>query len=224
MANIDLVPEEYRYWIWQRRCLKIAGGAGAIISLVCVLVSVQFASMQKSAKAELNRIQSQQQVSDNQQQRLETVNKQRQELESQWALLNGLRGGATVEHLFEDIDGALHGDTVWFKRWQFLRSGQTTDSGLIADQKANGAHVIELSSGLGEGIPLTQAWAISTHLSVEGGAEDHAALSNFVDRLLRQRRIVSVKVVNTSLLQGQDGEAIAFKLSVAINNATGMSS
>lgn len=224
MADIDLIPEEYRYWCWQRRCMKIAGIAAVAVAVVCALLSIQFAAMEKSATLELNTIKSQQQISQNQQVRFETVSKERQDLQSQWALLNGLRGGATVESLFEDIDLALDGDRVWFKQWQFQRSGQPANGDSIEDLRKNGAHVIELASGPSEGISLKQAWAISTHLNLEGGADDHAALSLFVDRLLRQTRIVSVKVLNTSLMQQQDGEAISFRLSVAINNATAVQS
>ena len=221
MANIDLVPDEYRYWIWQQRCMKIAAFAGLAIVVASLLLMLQLGAMEKAANKTLRAIQADQQISQNQQLRMEHLSKSEKSLNSQWSLLNGLRGGATVPHLFRDVDRALESDAVWFTQWRFIRSGRRTDNGSVEQDRQEGAHVVLLSNELREGINISEAWAISTNLSVSGGADDHQALSTFVERLLRQQRIVDVRVLNTSLIvDDKDGEKIQFDLSVVINNVS----
>ncbi|MFK8020095.1 MAG: hypothetical protein AB8B86_10030 [Pseudomonadales bacterium] len=220
MANIDLVPDEYRYWIWQQRCMKIAAIAGVAVVVLSLLLVLQFGVMQKNAVKELGIIQADQQISQNQQLRMEHLSKREKDLDSQWSLLNGLRGGATVEHMFRDVDRALDSDAVWFTQWRFIRTGRRTNNGSMDEDQRDGAHVVLLSNELREGINISEAWAIFTNLNVSGGADDHQALSTFVERLLKQQRIVDVRVLNTSLIPGdKEGEKINFDLSVVINNA-----
>lgn len=222
MANIDLVPDEYRYWIWQLRCLK-QGGAVALALVLIAGGSWYYLHMDTiNADQKLRALQAQKQVSQNQQQRLEYLSGQQKSLERQWQLLLGLRGGATVENLFVAIDRALLGDQVWFDRWQFRRAGQEVTEQQIAPERDRGAYIIILPEPEQTSASAPSAWSIETHLSIRGGADDHSALSAFVERLLRQPRVSDVKVLNTSLYSSSsDSSAISFDISVLVDNAYG---
>lgn len=222
MANIDLVPDEYRYWIWQLRCLKRGGVAALALALIAAFSWYFLHIDTVSADKKLRTLQAQKQVSQNQQQRLEFLTGQQKSLERQWQLLLGLRGGATVENLFVAIDRALLGDQVWFDSWQFRRAGQEVSEQQIAPERDRGAYIIILPEPEQQSAAAPSAWSIETHLSIRGGADDHAALSAFVERLLRQPRVSDVKVLNTSLYSSSsDSSAINFDISVLVNNAYG---
>ncbi len=223
MAEIDLVPQEYRYWRWQLRCLKSAGIAVIAVALLAALSWYGLHQHQLATQSALHALQTQKNISQAQQQRLEYLSTSRSSLEQQWKLLLGLRGGATVEGLFEVLDQALEGERVWFKEWRFLRAGQTVEHKQIQPQRDRGAYIIVLPPESSETPEEPPAWSIATRLAIEGGADDHAALSDFVERLLSQPRISDVKVLNTSLYaSGPDSAAINFSLSVLVNNALDM--
>ncbi len=223
MANIDLVPDEYRYWTWQQRCLKRSGLIAGALTLLCALVWHFLHVDAARADEKLRILQAQKQVSQNQQQRLEYLSAQQSSLQRQWQLLLGLRGGATVENLFVAIDRALLGDQVWFDSWQFQRAGQELSEQQIAPERDRGAYIIILPDQAQASANTPSAWSIETHLSISGGADDHAALSAFVERLLRQPRVSDVKVLSTSLYSSSsDSSAIKFNISVLVNNAYGV--
>ena len=225
MANIDLVPDDYRYWIWQLRCLKQAGVVAILLLVLTAACWYYLHTDTRNANEKLSQLQAQKQVSHNQQQRLEYLSSQQKSLERQWQLLLGLRGGATVENLFVVIDRALLGDQVWFNNWRFRRAGQSVSEPQIQPERDRGAYIIILPEPSEKQASAPAAWSIETHLNINGGAEDHAALSAFVERLLRQPRISDVKVLSTSLYSsGGDSSAITFDISVLVNNAIGAAS
>lgn len=220
MADIDLIPDEYRYWLWQLGWLKrSAVGLCATLLLAtagyCYL-DVYAASTQKKLQA----LQQQQAITQQQQQELEQLSNSKAELARQWTLLNGLRGGTSVESILTVIDRALVDQQVWFLDWEFARAGHAAKQ---RRQTSNtGFFVVATGNNRGEpGMP--ERWQVDTHISITGQALDHAAFSGFVRRLLEQAEIADVKVVKTALSRINDINIVDFDIAILVNNrgATG---
>ncbi len=215
MAEIDLIPADYRYWIWQLTWLKRI--SAAVIAGVIALSVTTFYLNQRGHKvnAELEKLQLEKAINQQQRQSLEALMLNKAELERQWNLLNGLRGGTTVENILVVIDRALNQNDIWFNNWHFNRAGVVVDK--APDNVGTGYFIVVPNTGKNvQGMPET--WKISTHITIRGGAVDHAAFSGFVQRLIAQPEIADVKIIKTSLVRVRGVKIVDFDLSILVNN------
>ncbi len=215
MADIDLIPREYRYWLWQLQWLKqSAVGLSGVLALATagyLYLDITAAATQKK----LQTLQQQQAITQQQQQELEQLSNSKAELARQWTLLNGLRGGTSVESILTVIDRALVDQQVWFLDWEFARAGHAAKR---PRQSSNSGYFV-ISSGKNKGEPsMPDRWQVDTHITIKGQAIDHAAFSGFVQRLLQQAEIADVKVVKTALSRISDVNIVNFDIAILVNN------
>lgn len=220
MADIDLIPREYRYWLWQLVWLK-KSAAGLCAALLVATVGYFYLDVSAAAtQKKLQSLQQQQAITQQQQQQLEQLSNSKAELTRQWTLLNGLRGGTSVESILAVIDRALVDQQVWFLDWEFARAGHAAKQ--QRQTSSSGYFVVASGNRKGEsGMP--DRWQVDTHLTIKGQALDHAAFSGFVQRLLQQAEIADVKVVKTALSRISDVNIVDFDIAILVNNkgATG---
>ncbi|MGI9295619.1 MAG: hypothetical protein ACR2PS_16690 [Pseudomonadales bacterium] len=216
MADIDLIPQEYRYWLWQLNWLKRSAVG---LSTLLVLATAGYFYLDITANTtqqKLQALQQQKAITQQQQHELEQLSNSKEELARQWHLLNGLRGGTSVESILAVIDKALLDKQVWFLDWQFARAGQAAKR---KRQTSNTGYFV-VASGDSKGEPaMPDRWQVDTHITIKGQAIDHAAFSGFVQRLLSQAEIADVKVVKTALSRISDINIVDFDIAILVNNA-----
>ncbi len=214
MAELDLIPQDYRNWLKQRWMFRQYVIVFAILNVLVLASSGVLAQMSKSATGTVRDLQSQSAITEQQQLQLEQLREQQTEYERRWSLLRGLRAGAAVEDIFRIIDRALTNNDLWFVDWRFRRAGVVVD-GETRDVET-GYFLIVLEDGSYDG---NTEWQVETHMTVNGQAREHQALSNFVRALFEQDSIRDVSVQKTSLIDYAGGRVVEFELAIILNSA-----
>ncbi len=217
MSDIDLIPNEYRLWLWQLRWLKGFGVALALLFIVYTAGYALTTNLLKNTVSEMAKLQKEKAITTMQRDKLQRLDDEQKELERQWTLLNGLRGGTTVQDILRVTDNAFSSNDLWFTNWQFARTG------VVVDKKKrtldSGYFIIVPTKNTGD--KEGEAWEIQTHVKISGQALNHAALSGFVSRMLEQPQISNVRILQTSLLRTSAGSVVVFELAVMVGSLKG---
>lgn len=215
MASIDLVPNEYRLWLDQRRVLRNYGLTLALLAVVITGIAMAVADRVTEAQALAAELRVKNTITQNQQQQLAEMKNQQAEYERQWSLLRGLRAGAAVEDIFRIVDESLVGDKLWFLDWSFRRAG------VIVDGQQRGVETGYFIIVTGEnGENNGHGYEVETHMTIHGQARDHQALSAFVRALFDQNLIKDVNVQRTSRDESTGRRVVDFDLTVVLNSST----
>ena len=219
MAELDLIPQDYRNWLKQRWMFRQYIIAFVVLNVIVLASSGVLAQMSKSAMETVRELQSQSAITEQQQVQLEQLREQQTEYERRWSLLRGLRAGAAVEDIFRIIDRSLASNDLWFIDWRFRRAGVVVD-GETRDVET-GYFLIVLEDG---SYNDNTEWQVETHMTVNGQARDHQALSTFVRALFEQESIRDVSVQKTALIDYAGGRVVEFELTIVLNSAIEVSS
>jgi len=214
MAELDLIPQDYRNWLGQRAMLRQYVILFAALNVLVLASSGVLSQLSKRATQTVQELQSQSAITEQQQVQLEQLRAQQAEYERRWSLLRGLRAGAAVEDIFLIIDRALSNNDLWFVDWSFRRAGVVVD-GETQDVET-GYFLIVLEDG---SYTDDSEWQVETHMTVNGQARDHEALSRFVRALFEQPTIKDVSVQKTSLTDYANGRVVEFELTIVLNSA-----
>ncbi|MDJ0833732.1 MAG: PilN domain-containing protein [Gammaproteobacteria bacterium] len=216
MAEIDLIPLEFH-----RKFLYLGWLKKAVLALVLLslLVIGSFAWL-KTESGELDKqiksLQNQKAITTAQRNQLERLNESKQELDQQLQLLTGLRSGAAAEDMFVTIDNALPESNVWITSWRFRRAGTPVDK---VDNSVNTGYFIVIpQGGQNNRQQKEETWKIETQMTIQGQSMDHAALSEFVLNLTRQRQIEDVRVVRTQLTEINRTKLVSFTLEIVVSS------
>lgn len=213
MAELDLIPDDYRNRLKQRAELRQFAVLFAILNIVVLASAGAFGQLSKQAAVRIQELKSQSAITEQQQLRLETLSAQQKEYEQRWSLLRGLRAGAAVEDIFRIIDRAIVNDDIWFENWSFRRAG------VVVDGEARGVETGYFVVVPADGQPTeTPEWQVETHMVLEGRALDHQALSTFVRALFEQPDIKDVSVQRTSQTNYANGRVVSFDLNIILNS------
>jgi len=213
MAELDLIPDDYRNRLKQRAELRQFAVLFAILNIVVLASAGAFGQLSKQASVRIQELKSQSAITEQQQLRLEALSAQQKEYEQRWSLLRGLRAGAAVEDIFRIIDRAIVNDDIWFENWSFRRAG------VVVDGEARGVETGYFVVVPADGQPTeTPEWQVETHMVLEGRALDHQALSTFVRALFEQPDIKDVSVQRTSLMDYANGRVVSFDLNIILNS------
>lgn len=213
MAELDLIPEDYRLGLQQRAELRQFAIAFAILNIVILASAGAISQLSKQTSARIVELKSQSAITEQQQAQLEALSAEQKEYEQRWSLLRGLRAGAAVEDIFRIIDQAMIDDALWFENWSFRRAG------VVVDGETRGVEtgyfvVVPADGQSGE----TPEWQVETHMILEGRALDHQALSKFVRALFEQPDIKDVSVQRTALTDYANGRVVSFDLTIVLNS------
>jgi hypothetical protein len=212
VSDIDLIPQEYRTRRWQLRWLKrfglILGGLVGALALSAGALGIATAK----ANARVEALQQRQTLTAQQRADVERLTVEKAELERQLRMLSGLRSGAAAGDMFVTVDRALTGDDIWFLDWSFTRAG------VVVGEEVRTVHTgyfIVVPDGAPQ--PAADELRVQTHMTIQGQARDHSALSGFVGRLFAQPEIDDVRIRKTSLVQSDRSNAVDFELAVILN-------
>ena len=214
MADIDLIPQDYRNWLTQQSTLRRYLIAFVAVNFALVAVAVVLNQSAGRAGAEAAQLKSRNAITQQQQMQLEQLQQQHAEYERQLDLLRGLRAGAAVDEVFATIDRAITERDLWFLDWNFRRAGvvvngeqRGVETGyfIIVDDSQDGA--------------LSDDLKVATHMTIHGQAKDHQALSTFVRALFDQSAIKDVNVQRTSSTGYGNGRVVEFDMTITLNSA-----
>jgi cell division protein FtsB len=217
MNEIDLIPASYRRQLQFKRWLKQTGLLLIMASLLMVGAFVGLRTETQRITAQMQQLQSQKAISTQQRNELEQLTSRRQELTRQLNLLAGLRSGSAAEQMFLNVDRAMLSEGLWFTDWRFQRAGSVAEK---APKTVNSGYFILVPA---DGKGAAEAWKIETHMTIQGQALDHAALSEFVSKLIEQPGIESVRVVKTELTSLYDLKLVNFSLDILVAGGEGKS-
>ncbi len=215
MASIDLIPNDYRTWLMQRRTLRNAGIVATVAALAVFGGASAVGDAAKTAQQTAAELRVRNAITQNQQQELQSMRDQQAEYERQWSLLRGLRAGAAVEDIFRIVDESLDGDKLWFVDWSFRRAG------VIVDGQQRGVEtgyfiIVDPADSRGG----NRDYSVETHMSIRGQAHDHQALSGFVRALFEQDLIKDVSVQRTSRTTLGVRRIVDFDITVVLNSSS----
>ena len=218
MNEIDLFPEDLRKQLLFTRWFRLTGYTVVVLTLVSVVAFVLLREASTRIDEQIQFFQSQREITNANRRQLEQLTQQKSDLQQQLDLLGGLRSGASAEQMFLMIDRALPGPDVWLTNWKFRRAGTPVD----ASQQA-------VSTGYFIVIPAdnpnrpAETWQIETHMTIQGQALDHSAMSRFVLNLTQQPEIENVRIVNTRSNQGKQVKLVDFSLDIVVSPRKGVS-
>lgn len=213
MAELDLIPPDYRNRLTQRKTLRQHVIAFAILNVIVLALSGVLTQLSHQAMDRMEELQAQSAITEQQQSQLEQLSTQQTEYERRWSLLQGLRAGAAVEDIFKIIDRALNTDDLWFVTWDFRRAGVVV-AGETRGIETGYFVIVSDEEQAGE----RPDWQVETHMKLEGRARDHQALSTFVRSLFEQSDIKDVKVQKTTLTNYANGRVVSFDLTIVLNS------
>ncbi len=212
MAEIDLIPEDYRRRVQQQSLLRRYALGLITLNVVIALVAFGFSRSVQSAQRQASELRTANAMTEQQQGQLEQLRTQREEFEQQWSLLRGLRAGAEVEDIFELIDRSLVGEDLWFSEWSFRRAG------VVADGQPRGRETGYFVIVDEQKQAADPALKVETHMEISGQARDHQALSRFVRNLFEQPDVKDVSVQRTSQSSIGNLRIVEFDVTVILNS------
>ncbi|MEN8761540.1 MAG: hypothetical protein ABF290_03835 [Thiogranum sp.] len=210
---MDLIPQDYRDRLRISGLIKRFTFSAAGMLLLSALVYAAFGIAISSDSKAIQALEKKKAITSQQRLVLERLQGEHQGMADKLAVLERLRGGAVAQDMFIAVDRALDGDSVWFTSWSFLRAGSAAPR---EPQTVNTGYFIVIPQG--QGSDPQPAWQIKTHMEIKGQASDHAALSEFVRRLLDQSQIADVRVLNTRQHKYRQATVVDFELAVVVNS------
>jgi len=214
MADIDLIPVDYRNWLLQQAVVRKYVIAFVLLNALIFAVGMVLGHTAQQAQAKVVQLRSDNAITQQQQAQLQQLKDQQAELERRWSLLRGLRAGAAVDDIFSLIDRSIVGGDLWFLDWSFRRAG------VIVDGQQRGVETGYFVIVSEQEEPLADSdLVVETHMNIHGQAKDHQALSKFVRALFEQPDIKDVNVQKTSQTDFANGRVVDFNLTVVLNSA-----
>ena len=210
MSEFNLVPQEFFLREKKRTAIWIAG---AVISVVLALVMLSFVFVEAFVAAqegEVAELREQKALSMAERDRLAFLQRRKETLQADKLLLSSLRAGSTMPELVQAIEAARPDEEVRFESWHFRRAGIRTD----AESEARPPSYYFVAAQPNQ---FPKVWDSLTHMTINGEAKDHAALSRFVQRLFGQPNIDDVRIQRSS----QSASGVAFILAVVVRSKEG---
>lgn len=220
MHDIDLIPLEYH----RKKLLSgwLKKGLFSLVLMTIVFVSAFVILRNESLilKQNIEKLQSQKDITNKHRVQLEKLNSQKKDLDQQLKLLAGLRSGTAAEQMFLTIDSALPAENLWITGWKFRRAGTPVEN---VNNTVNTGYFIVIPQGENNKNNKEETWKIETQMTLQGKSMDHSALSEFVLKLTQHEDIEDVKVVSTRLTKINNVKLVNFSLQIIISTLQGRS-
>jgi len=207
MTDFNLIPNEYTAAVRLRRTTRMALGACVTSLLILGLLLAAFQHYVGQREAELHTLQQQHAMSIQQQQRMAALVTRRDSLNGQALLLNSLRAGRPFGEIANTVESALEDTEVWLTSWVFRRQGILVEDEPLPHQPSYFVVAKDPKD-------FPKSWEHLTHMTIQGEAKDHAALSSFVQGLFAQSNVDDVRVQHSE----RRDASVRFTLAVVVKN------
>jgi Tfp pilus assembly protein PilN len=198
MAEIDMIPREYRDGVRVRRALRATGIALAVVAVLGATAHIglrwRTAALDRQVAA-LEAAAAQDQADADRGAALQAEQARRHR---QSAVLHALRREGELAALAQGLDAALT-DQVWLTGLDVERDIQAASPGAAKPADPDGS-VEELDA---------DGWRLSSAVQLSGQAENYRAVTAFLAALGRQPGVANLKLVGSSA--AADGQAVDFR-------------
>ena len=201
MADIDMIPREYRDGVRVRRTLRLAGIALALVvaagSVAGVGLRWRTAALERSATAlEAAAAQAQADSARGAEQHAE-----RSRQEQAHAVLRTLRRQGELAALARGLDASL-GDAVWLTGLRIERDvqGAPAAANVAAAALPEGTETFS-APGASPAAPV-QTWHLRSAIELNGQAASYEAVTAFLATLGRQPGIAGLQLVSSCIAEG----------------------
>lgn len=216
MSEIDLVPLHYRRVLWLRGWLRLIGIAALCATVLLGAAKGSLAYSIKKHRAEVESLAEDNDLALEQQARLASLREQTLKMRNQFAILNQLRQGIFARNMFDIVDRSLD-STVGFTSWKFRRAQELVERN--SETVSTGYFLVVPMQGSDE--QVERAWRLQAHMEIRGRAIDHSSLAGFVRRLVEQREIEEVRVIDTRIVESDGPGSIEFELAAVVRTTEG---
>lgn len=213
MIEIDLIPGDYRLFLFRQWLLKLSLGIAGAMVLLSISANISLSYFSQQASAEVKSLQKTQAITIQQRNQLDELKYDREEHRQQWKLLQGLRGNSAAASMLETIDQALLGRDVWFHNLEFSRSGIVIEN---KPELVNTGYFILMPQDSKNN--QNKVWQVKTRMKITGQARDHSALSIFITQLYNQPLIKNVQIMKTSIKKINTVNIVNFDLNIIVNS------
>jgi Tfp pilus assembly protein PilN len=210
MADIDMIPREYRDGVRVRRLLRVTAAGLALTVALGVLGSAGLRWRTGALERAIAALQaaSTQAQADSARVAQQQADQARKDQER--TVLRTLRRRGELTALAQGLDAAM-GDGVWLTELRVERDIQ----GVASTPAAAPAAVTEApAEGTQEFSAAAQTWRMRSNLELSGQAASYAAVTAFLSALGRQPGIAGLRLVSSSA--AADGAAIDFRAAGAL--------
>jgi hypothetical protein len=211
MAEIDLVPADYRRRLQLRRRLGRFGATYAVLLVAAALAAIALSNAVRVENARVDQLRAAESVVRNQRGRLTQLEGERDELERTLRIQGALVEGRPAFEALVAVDRALDAN-VWFLELQLERTSELA----APEQARESGEFIRVTDPQDPG--AQRAWRMRTRLHIRAQALDHASLAGFVARLSRQPEIREARVLETEMRRYASTEVVDFELSVVVES------
>jgi len=215
MAEVDLIPKEFRRAQRLKRGLKACAIAYAVLVVTILTAKLLLGYTLKSEKGKIDALQSKENSILQQRQSYDELQAQRTHLEEYLTILQTLQGGPKAEEMFVVIDRAIN-DSVWITNLKFFRAGEKTAA--KSEKQSAGGYMVLVPKGEKS---AEEQWTNEVRMEITGQALNHSALAGFVKALQDQKEIAEVKLQNTSEKPYLSDYAISYQISVRVDSSAG---
>ena len=201
MADIDMIPREYRDGVRVRRTLRLAAIALALVVAAGTLAGVglrwRTAALERSATAlEAAAAQAQADSARGAEQQAE-----RSRQEQAHAVLRTLRRQGELAALARGLDASL-GDAVWLTGLRIERDVQGAAAGANTPAAALPEGTETFSAPGATAAAPVQTWHLRSAIELHGQAASYEAVTAFLAALGRQPGIAGLQLVSSSIAEG----------------------
>lgn len=213
MADIDLIPADYRERISSQRSIKLSLAIAGTTLLIAGTVILGLITMQKKALHTTASLTTQYAVAEQKQTQLISLDEQLSDLQEQVETLRGLRGGGRVTELFSALDNALDKTDIRLLDWDLYRNAKTATS---RDKVEAHTFSWELPSRYRD--TQTEFWHVDIQIVIRGHARNYASVADFVNNMLAQPEFETVEIIRTSLTEIDGRNYVEFSINAKVNS------
>jgi Tfp pilus assembly protein PilN len=211
MAEVDLIPEDYRQAAHLKRFSKKFLLVFAFIVLLVALGKGLLSFLVAMENKRTMTLETSEVLIVEHRNLLKKLDQHRADLQQRLAILDSLRGGPPAQRMFQIIDRAVN-QSVWFTSLRFKRTKEDLQA-LTQSRDTGYFRVVQQTDNRQHGESQEQM-----RMEINGQALNHSALADLVKKLLDQQEVHDVHILNTSTLQYPSGQVTAYKLVVTIKD------
>ena len=142
MRELDLIPADYREFLFRLRLLRISSVVGIGLLFTLFVFHLAIGEYYQHLQTSIDQLEQEQAFTKKEKEKIASLETKQQILLQHLRLLEALSGHFTTQDLFLVVEQGLMDTDVWFERWQFER----TQENVTSNKQATG-YILEMPAG-----------------------------------------------------------------------------